>query len=301
MSAVAADSVGGVPEHLPMHEPFIGAEVLRDGALTRGRLRWNYRAVYPGVYLPKDLEPSVPMNAKAAWLWTGRRGVIAGRAAAALHGAKWIDARTPIDIIAEHTRAQPGIIVREERIRDDEITEVCGVPVTTPVRTALDLGRHLPRDAAVTNLDALGRATGVTPDQALYLAGRYRGARGIRRACRSLALMDSGAHSPRETRLRLMLIDAGLPKPQTQLRISDGFTSAFLDMGYEGPKVGLDYEGAHHSALRQQYVHDIGRAEFIAGQGWIDIKVVAEHTRAFILHRVREALAQRGWTLPRSA
>lgn len=284
-----------------MHEPFIGAEAIRDGALTRGRLRWNYRAVYPGVYLPKSHEPAVLTNAKAAWLWTGRRGVIAGRAAAALHGARWIDERTPIDIIAEHTRRQPGIVVHEERISDDEITDVCGVPVTTPVRTALDLGRHLPRDSAVAHLDALARATGVTADQALDLGDRYRGSRGIRRACRSLVLMDSGAQSPRETRLRLLLVDAGLPTPRTQVLVTDGFTNAFLDMGYEEPKVGLDYEGGHHRALREQYVHDIGRAEFIARQGWIDIKVVAEHTRAFILHRVREALTQRGWTLPRSA
>lgn len=284
-----------------MDEPFIGAEAIRAGTLTRGRLRWNHRAVYPGVYLPKDVEPGVLVNAKAAWLWTGRRGVIAGRAAAALHGAKWVDDRTPIEIIAAHTRPQPGVVVREERISDDEITSVDGLLVTTPVRTALDLGRHLPRDAAVAHLDALGWATGVTPEQAIELAGGYRGARGIRRACRSLALMDSGAQSPRETRLRLLLIDAGLPKPRTQVHVGDGFTNVFLDMGYEEPKVGLDYEGAHHSALRQQYVRDIGRAEFIAEQGWIDIKVVAEHTRAFILYRVREALAKRGWALPRSA
>lgn len=50
--------------------------------------------------------------------------------------------------------------------------------------------------------------------------------------------------------------------------------------------VGLDYEGAHHSAERKQYVHDIGRTELIDRQGWIDIKVVAEHRRAFILHRL---------------
>lgn len=113
--------------------------------------------------------------------------------------------------------------------------------------------------------------------------------------------MDAGAQSPRETRLRLMLIDDGLPAPRTQVRISDGITEAFLDMGYDEPMVGLDYEGSHHSAQRRQYVYDIGRAEFIDRQGWIDIKVVAEHSRAFILQRLREAFARRGWTPPRSA
>ncbi|HEX2287001.1 MAG TPA: hypothetical protein VHI10_19620, partial [Mycobacterium sp.] len=83
-----------------MWQPFVGTEALSTGQLTRGQLRWNHDAILPRIYLPKDTERTVYMNAVAAWLWTGRRGVIAGRAAAALHGAKWADASTPIEIIA---------------------------------------------------------------------------------------------------------------------------------------------------------------------------------------------------------
>lgn len=284
-----------------MRYPFLGAEAVADGRLTRGQLRWNYRAVQPGVYVPKGSAVSVLVNAQAAWLWSGRRGIIAGRAAAALLGAKWVDVDTPVELIAEHTRPREGVIVREERISADEYALIGDMPVTTPARTALDLARHLPRDLAVAHLDSLAGATGVTAAEALDVADRYRGARGVRRARLALALMDAGAQSPRETRLRLMLIDDGLPVPATQVRVSDGRNEAFLDLGYEEPKVGLDYEGAHHSAQRRWYVRDIGRSEFIESQGWIDIKVVAEHSRAFILHRVRSALARRGWTVPRSA
>jgi len=284
-----------------MDYPFVGAEALAAGALTRGQLRWNYRVLLPGVYVPTSAEADLLLSAKAAWLWTGRRGVIAGRAAAALHGAKWIDARTPVDVIAEHTRPQRGIIVRQERISADEIAVVRGMAATTPARTALDLARHLPRNIAVAHLDALGRATGVSAEEALGIAARYPGARGIQRARRALALLDPGAQSPRETWLRLLLTDAGFPTPRTQIRVSDGVQTAFLDMGYDEPKIGLDYEGSHHSSDRGQYVRDIGRAEFVAGQGWIDILVVAEHPRAFILHRVQDAFARRGWAPPRSA
>jgi len=110
--------------------------------------------------------------------------------------------------------------------------------------------------------------------------------------------MDSGAQSPRETRLRLWLIDDGLPAPRTQIRVSDGCSEAFLDMGYDEPMVGLDYDGEHHASNREQYVHDIGRAELIDRQGWVDIHVVAEHTRRFVRHRVREAFRRRGWDPP---
>src|ERR1700746_1543272 len=101
---------------LGMGQPFIGAEAISEGTLTRGKLRWSYSAVHPGVYVPNDAERTIYTNAVAAWLWTGRRGIIAGRAAAALQGARWVDASTPIELIAEHTRPRPGVIVHQERI-----------------------------------------------------------------------------------------------------------------------------------------------------------------------------------------
>lgn len=223
-----------------------------------------------------------------------------GRAAAALHGAKWVDAATPIDVITAHGRPRDGVVVREERLGDDEVVRIGELPVTSLARTAFDLARHLRRDAAVVHLDALAAATGVAAADVATLAQRYRGARGVRTAQVALDLMDAGAQSPQETRLRLMLIDDGLPRPRTQIRVSDGFAEAFIDMGYDEPKVGLDYEGAHHADNRRQYVYDVGRAELIEREGWHDIRVVAEHSRRFILHRVREAFTRRGWTPPTS-
>ncbi len=79
--------------------------------------------------------------------------------------------------------------------------------------------------------------------------------------------------------------------------VVDGVNEAFIDMGYDEPMVGLDYDGQHHSVDRSRYVHDIGRAELIERQGWIDIHVVAEHSRWFIIHRLSDALARRGFPL----
>jgi hypothetical protein len=98
-----------------------------------------------------------------------------------------------------------------------------------------------------------------------------------------------------------LLIDDGLPAPRTQIRVSDGCNEGFIDMGYDEPMVGVDYEGAHHSENRGQYVYDIGRTDLIDREGWIDIRVVKEHSRRFTLHRVREAFARRGWVPPKSA
>lgn len=198
-------------------------------------------------------------------------------------------------MVGEFTRSPSGIVVRNERIDADEIVDVNGLLVTTPERTAWDLARHLPRDPAVVHLDALSRATGIDAADVLLIGERYPRARGLPRSKIALDLMDGGAQSPKETELRLVLIDAGLPRPRTQIRVTDGLHEAFLDMGYDEPMVGLDYEGRHHLADRDQYVHDIGRAELVDGQGWIDIRVVAEHSRRYILHRVMAAFERRNY------
>jgi very-short-patch-repair endonuclease len=278
-----------------MREVFIGSRALAKGELTRGALRWNYRAIFPDVYAPKVVAPSVRRNTLGAWLWSDSKGVITGRAAAAMHGALWIQSCTPVEIIGRGGRPPNGIVVRNERIEADEIVELDGLPVTTPDRTAFDLARHLPRDAAVVHLDSLARATDVKSADILLLAQRYPRARGLPRSRIALGLMDGGAQSPKETELRLLLIDAGLSAPRTQIRVSDGLNEAFIDMGYDEPMVGLDYDGRQHLTDRSRYVHDIGRAELIERQGWLDVRVVAEHSRGYILHRVREAFARRGY------
>lgn len=272
---------------------FRGSEAIASGAITRARLRWNHRAVFPDIYEENTAHPSLRRKTTAAWLWSRRGGIITGRAAAALHGAQWVDVETPVEMLWRSGRPPAGLIVRNELIEDDEIVDVAGLRVTTPERTALDIARHLPRDLAVRHLDALANATDIKAADVLRLGERYQRLRGLPRARTALALMDGGAQSPRETWLRLLLIDDGLPAPRTQVLVSDGFNVAFIDMGYDEPQVGLDYDGQQHMTDRGRYVHDIGRGELIDGQGWIDIHVVAEHSRRFILHRVYKAFARR--------
>ena len=88
-----------------MAEPFLGSEALARGALNRHQLRTQYRSVLPNVYLPKQVQPGLGQRIAAAWLWSNRRGTVAGNAAAALHGAKWIDDNVPVELIHENPRA----------------------------------------------------------------------------------------------------------------------------------------------------------------------------------------------------
>jgi very-short-patch-repair endonuclease len=108
--------------------------------------------------------------------------------------------------------------------------------------------------------------------------------------------MDGGAQSPRETWLRLLLIDGGLPRPVTQIEVRDaaGYR-ACLDLGWEGPMVAVEYDGDQHRTDRPQYVKDIRRWEMLEDLGWRIIRVVKEDRRDRILTRVRDALASRGF------
>ena len=192
-----------------MSDVFIGSDAVLQGSLTPYQLRSRFRWIYPDVYLADYSLPSLRQRSEAAWLWSGRRGVVAGLAAAALHGSSWIDDDEHVELIWRNPHPPAGIITRSQQLDDDEITRVARVPVTTPARTAYDLGRLLPRGGTVARLDALKRASPFSVEDVLLLAKRHRGARGLQQLRAVLPLVDGGAASPKETWLRLLLIDAG--------------------------------------------------------------------------------------------
>lgn len=259
------------------------------------RQRW-YRPVYPGVYSPRSQDLSLRDRVTGAWLWSRRRAVIAGVAASALHGAPWVDDEVPIELIWSNTRPPDGVVARDEALTDDEITRVTGMRVTTPARTAYDLGRHLPRAEAIARLDALMWATPFSAEDVLMLAKRYPGARGLRRLRAALPLVDGGAASPKESWLRLLLIDAGLPMPTTQIPVHENWRLVgLLDMGWERYRVAAEYDGDQHRSDRRQYVRDQRRLRKLGDLGWIVIRVIAEDRPEDVVTRVRNALLARGW------
>ncbi|OBH45810.1 endonuclease domain-containing protein [Mycobacterium mantenii] len=276
-----------------MTEPFIGSEALAGGVVTRHQLRTRYRAVFPGVYLANDAPASLRTRTIAAWLWSGRRGVIVGGAAAGMHGSKWIPDNFPIELGAVNTVPPQGIVRRRGRLVVGETQVMEGRTITTPERTAFDIGRGGAIRSAVVRLDALAGATGFKIENVLRVAKSHPGSPGLRRLETALAMVDPGAQSPRESYLRLLLIDAGLPRPQTQIPVlgADGIPLAYLDMGWEDLMVAVEYDGDQHRTDRRQYVKDIRRLEMLEQMGWIVVRVVAEDRPASIIRRVTAAIA----------
>ena len=283
-----------------MDAPIVGSEAVASGALSRGQLRWNYRSIFPDIYVPRSADRSLEAMTVGAWLWSEQRSTITGRAAAALHGAKWVNETSPIEMLWRNNHCPPGIIARDERFAPDEVMSLRGLSVATPARTGFDLARHLVGATAVAHLDDLARATRITRRDLITLVERYPRARGNKRARLLIDMMDAGAESPKESWLRLVLVSAGLPPPTTQIQVTDGEFVAYLDMGWETPMVAVEYDGDHHRLDRNQYVKDIRRAEILERLGWHVIRVIKEDRPHAIVERVARALTQRGCTpLPR--
>ena len=167
--------------------------------------------------------------------------------------------------------------------------------MTTEARTAFDLGRYQKRAAAITRLDAMMRAAPFSADAVSMLMRRYGPVRGVRQLRELLPLVDPGAASPKESWLRLLLIDNGFPIPETQIPVFDGDVPfAFLDMGWRYVQLAVEYDGEQHRTDRPQYVKDMRRLPRIAKRGWEVIRVIAEDRESEILGTVYEAWLRRG-------
>ena len=283
-----------------MESPFVGTDVLRARTLTDHELRRACTRVYRNVYVRRGVELSAQSRAVAAWLWSGKEAVVAGNSAAALLGAKWVDARAPAELITGRKRPPPLIITRNETLLAGETVLVNAIPVTSPSRTAFDLGRRQGLQTAVVRIDALARATGFTVPDVEVLIDIHRGARGLKQLRRVLQLVDAGAESPPETRTRLLVIAAGLPRPHTQIEVLNdwGRVLARIDMGWPEVKVGIEYDGSQHWTDPRIRSNDIDRAAELQRRGWNLIRVSADLLRYrpdVVISRVRDALRSRGW------
>lgn len=281
-----------------MEWPFLGTEAVAAGAVNRYQLATHHDQLFRNVYVPKGLELTPVDKAVGAWLWSGRRAIPAGMSAAALLGSKWIDARLPAELNQPSRRKTPGILLHSDALADDEIWVLDDIPVTSPARTAFDLGRRPGKTTAVIRLDSLMQATGLKPADVAALTDRHRGARGIIGLREVIELSDPGAESPQETVTRLVLTDAGLRPTHTQIEVFDGLDFiGRIDMGWPACKVGVEYDGVQHWTDPAVRNRDIDRQAELERLGWRIIRVNADlvrHRVPVIIDRVRTALLAAG-------
>ena len=111
-------------------EPFIGSTAIRSGGLTRRSLARDNIAIHRDVYLPRDVEMTALIRARAAWLATG--ATLCGSSAAAVFGTKWLDPSAPAEVVRTDRHSPAGIVVHTWWLAPAEVCSLRGVDVTTP-------------------------------------------------------------------------------------------------------------------------------------------------------------------------
>jgi hypothetical protein len=267
--------------------PFTTAEAQRLG-VSRKRLAEAesdglLRRVFRGVYAPADLPDSLDLRATCAALVVARGSVVRDRTAAWIHG---------VDVLtyAEHEilpaveacvprfkapSARLGVDGGTRDLAPEDVMTIRGVLVTTPLRTALDLGCHLRRRDALAALDQFMGLHGLTHEEMRRAAVRFFRRRGVVQLRQLIPLADPRAESPRESWTRLEILDAGLPTPVLQYWIEiDGVPTYRLDHAYPRHRVAVEYDGEDfHDRTEEQRRYDRERRRWLEEHGWTVIVV----------------------------
>lgn len=238
----------------------------------------SVRRVLHGVYLRADQPDTVETRVACASLVIAPGSVVRDRTAAWIHGISLLTAAEqevlpPVETCVGRFRApsdRAGVDGGTRDLAEHDVTTVDGLLVTTPLRTALDLGCNLHRRDALAALDQFMRLHGIAREQLGAEAVRFFRRRGVVQLRQLIPLADARAESVRESWTRLAVIDAGLPCPEPQVWIEvDGVPTYRLDLAYRRHRIGIEYDGAEfHARTDEQRRRDTQRRQWLRSEGW---------------------------------
>jgi hypothetical protein len=242
------------------------ARGLSERALRRALESGAMWRVLKSVYADGSVPDCLVTRARAIGLVRPRETVVGRQTAAWLSGLDVLPpgqsiADEPIRLIVAPEVTPPrlaGCRSYQAPLPESDLVEQHGVTRTSDLRTAMDLGRFCPREQAVASLDAFLHAGLVTPVELWQRANALTRVRNCRLLRANLVDADAGAESYAESVLRVAHIDGGLPRPQTQIAVSDrsGVLIGYLDLGWRRYRVGVEYDGEEGHDADEQRQHD---------------------------------------------
>ncbi len=263
---------------LPVDAPFTRQDALSAGLTDKrlhklcadGYLRRPLRGAYVATQVPDTLE----LRAAILALVVPEGCFVTDRTAGWLHGAEMVLAPNDHLVVPQVSVYRPpdegrlrNVLARsgERTLGPDDLMRVGGIWVTTPLRTALDLGRLLRRDQALAGLDAMLRLERFSHEELLANVERLARQRGVVQLRALAPLADGRAESPGESVLRLRWLDAGLPRPDLQIPITEGGRVIFrLDLGLAELLFAAEYDGVEWHSSPEDRAHDEAR------RGWCE-------------------------------
>ncbi len=273
--------------------PFSLSEA-KEAGLTRHSLSGKtWQRISTGLYRWSEL-PEDPWLTLSAWRrFLPPETVFTGASAAWLFGLD-LEPTDPVEIVvppASGIRTRAGLLVRHCEIAATDVVSIRGLRA---LALPLTLAGLCQRCSAVEALIAIDMAVrqGLTEPPALdQYAEAAKGRPGMARM-RLLAPLAAPAESPMETRLRWLLIQAGLPRPEVQATLRDGAARFVgrVDLYYPEARLVLEYDGGNH---RDRLVEDNRRQNVLINAGYRLLRFTAADiygTPDVVVAQVRAAL-----------
>ena len=276
--------------------PFTVAEA-RGARVTRRQLRGTaYRRLGAGIYHWVGVKetPLLMLAGVARRLPPG--AAFSGRTAAWLHGLD-LPPCDPIEVTMPEpmgSARRAGTAVRRAALAADEIVPRRRLPTTSALRTSVDLGGRNPLVEGVVAADLFLHAGLVSLDELRNYVADHPGTNGVARLRRVVDLAEPDTESPMESRLRMLLVIARLPRPEVQVSIEDdqGRFVGRPDLLYRRPRVAIEYDGGNH---RDRMIEDNRRQNGLVGAGFRLLRFTAADVYGApetVAMQVRHSLAQ---------
>lgn len=281
-------------------QPFSRAEARAAGLTPEMLLSRRFQKIFWDTYVSRDVAITPLLRAKAVISLVPSGAYISHHTAAELWGAAPpLNGRTHVTLPSANVRLVRQGICSHYRADPAQTTLRRGLPISTPEQTLSDLAAvGVGLVDLVVVADGMIKAGHTSPERLITAAGEWNG-RGCRLARRAASLSREGVDSPQESRLRLLLVLAGLPEPRVNviIRSRDGSWRRRYDLGYEYLRLIIEYDGRQHSEDTEQWLTDIYRREELDQMRWRLIIVTSEgiyREPLRTLERVREALLRCG-------
>jgi hypothetical protein len=290
--------------------PFLKSEIAALGITPAGLRKLLddnvVRRVLHGVFVRTDLDDTQELRLACARLVLPEHAVVCDRSASWLHGIDCFDyaeqaigPRLEIVCINGHEPLRrPELFGGKRTLAPDDICEIGGVLVTTPLRTACDVASLRGRRLALGVLDAFRREFGLDVDDFMRILPRLAKRRGVIQLRELVPLTSPLPESMPESWTRMTIIDEQLPVPAPQVWVLvPGYGYVRLDLAYEELKIAVEYDGEEFHTSDEDKDADDARRAALRVAGWIVIVVRKDGFsgtgRDAWIRKLRQALAER--------
>jgi very-short-patch-repair endonuclease len=185
------------------------------------------RRLHRGVYVVGPVDDPLACE-RAALLACGPAAGLSHRSAAALWRIRArVDGPVEVTLSAGHRRARPGIRIHRATLADDDVTTHHGLPITTPERTILDLAATITPDDLQRTINQAQIERRTSPHALHAYLARHSPHRGQPRLAAALCDPPALTRSEAERILLRLIRSAGLPRPQTNVRVAGEEVDAY--------------------------------------------------------------------------